>query len=94
MFRRGPEMTQTVLHFVFTLSGAGCLVRALRKAGRDDKVIASFDLMSFGPIDPSDPASRRKWLEMNSAGSTEKTPLRQNAIGTSRVSLTIERSPG
>jgi len=56
-------MTQTVLHFVFTLSGAGCLVRALRKAGRDDQVIASFDLMSFGPIDPSDPASRRKWLE-------------------------------
>jgi hypothetical protein len=36
-------MTQTVLHFVFTAPGAGCLVQAVRKAGRDDQVIASFD---------------------------------------------------
>jgi hypothetical protein len=41
-------MTQTVLHFVFTAPGAGCLVQAVRKASRDDQVIASFDDLSFG----------------------------------------------
>jgi hypothetical protein len=56
-------MTQTIAHFVFTPSGAGYLVQALRKAGRDDLVVASFDNLSFGPIDPSDPSSRAKWLE-------------------------------
>jgi hypothetical protein len=35
-------MTQTTAHFVFTLSGAGCLVRALRSAGRDDQVVVTF----------------------------------------------------
>jgi hypothetical protein len=34
-------MTQTIAHFVFTGSGAGCLVQALRKAGRDDLVVAT-----------------------------------------------------
>jgi hypothetical protein len=56
-------MTQTVLHFVFTPSGAGCLVQALRRASRDDQVIASFDDLSFGPIDPSDASSRAEWVE-------------------------------
>lgn len=56
-------MTETVLHYVFTLSGAGCLVQALRKAGRDDQVIASSDDLSFGPIDPADASLRAKWVE-------------------------------
>jgi uncharacterized protein DUF3658 len=56
-------MTQTIAHFVFTLSGAGCLVQALRKAGRDDLVVATCHDMNFGPINPSDPSSRAKWLE-------------------------------
>jgi hypothetical protein len=56
-------MTQTVLHFVFTASGAGCLVQALRKAGRNDQVITTFDDLSFGPIDPGDASSRAKWVE-------------------------------
>ena len=54
-------MTQ-LAHVVFTPSGAGCLVQALRKAGRDDAVIACFDNLSFGPINPPD-ASRAKWVE-------------------------------
>jgi hypothetical protein len=56
-------MSQTIVHFVFTLSGAGCLVQALRKAGRDDPVVATCHDLNFGPIDPSDPSSRAKWLE-------------------------------
>jgi hypothetical protein len=56
-------MTQTTAHFVFTLSGAGNLVQALRKAGRDDQVVATCHDLNFGPIDPSDPSSRAKWLE-------------------------------
>ena len=63
-------MTQTILHFVFTPSGAGCLIQALRKAGRDDQVIASFDDLSFGPINPSDSSLRAKWVE-NELGRTD-----------------------
>jgi hypothetical protein len=64
-------MTQTVLHFVFTASGAGSLVQALRKAGRkDDQVIAAFDDLSFGPINPVDSSSRAKWVE-NEFGRTD-----------------------
>jgi hypothetical protein len=63
-------MTQAVLHFVFTPSGAGCLVQALRKAGRDDQVVCSFDDLSFGPINPSDASSRAKWVE-NELGRTD-----------------------
>ena len=56
-------MTQTILHFVFTDSGAGCLVEALREAGRDEYVIASSDAMNLGPINPADPSLRTKWVE-------------------------------
>jgi len=64
-------MTQTIAHFVFTGSGAGCLVQALRKAGRDDLVVATCHDMNFGPINPSDPSSRAKWLE-NELGRIER----------------------
>jgi Protein of unknown function/Domain of unknown function (DUF1835) len=63
-------MTQAIAHFVFTPSGAGCLVQALRKAGRDDPVVASFDDLSFGPINPADPSLRAEWIE-NELGSME-----------------------
>jgi hypothetical protein len=56
-------MTQTPLHFVFTASGAGCLVQAIAKAGRHDQVIASFDDMNFGPINPAERSLRAKWVE-------------------------------
>ena len=63
-------MTRTTAHFVFTASGAGCLAQALRKAGLDDQVIASFDDLSFGPINPADPSLRAKWVE-NELGRTD-----------------------
>ncbi len=50
------------LHFVFTPSGAGCLLQALRKAGRSDPVITTYDDLSFGPIGSSDPHVRAKWV--------------------------------
>jgi hypothetical protein len=56
-------MTQTIAHFVFTLSGSGCLVRALRSAGRDDQVVVTSHGLNVGPIDPSDPSARARWLE-------------------------------
>jgi hypothetical protein len=56
-------MTQTIAHFVFTLSGAGNLVQALRKAGRYDQVVATWHHLNVGPLDPSDPVARAKWLE-------------------------------
>jgi Protein of unknown function/Domain of unknown function (DUF1835) len=56
-------MAQTIAHFVFTPSGAGCLVQALRKAGRDDQVVASFDDLSFGPINPAESSLRAEWVE-------------------------------
>jgi len=55
-------MTQTVLHVVFTPSGAGCLSEALKTAGRDDQVISFFDDLSFGPINPPDSSLRAKWV--------------------------------
>jgi hypothetical protein len=58
----GRAMTPTVLHFVFTPSGAGCLLQALKKAGRDDPVIIEYDNFSFGPIDPGDAESRAEWV--------------------------------
>jgi hypothetical protein len=69
-------MTQTIAHFVFTLSGAGCLVQALRKADRDDLVVATCHNMHLGPIDPSDPSSRAKWLENELGRIDRKDPAR------------------
>ena len=65
-------MAQTVAHFVFTASGAGCLVQALRKAGRrDDRVVTTCHDMNIGPIDPSDPLSRKEWFG-NELGLTDR----------------------
>jgi hypothetical protein len=59
-----------MVHQVFTPSGGGCLVQALRKAGRDDQVIASSDDLSFGPINPPDSSLRATWVE-NEFGRTD-----------------------
>ena len=61
-------MAQSIVHVVFTPSGAGCLRQALKGAGRDDEVVTLFDNLSFGPINP--PAgSRAEWVE-NELGRT------------------------
>ena len=52
-----------VLHVVFTPSGAGDLREALAQAGRSDRVVAFFDNLSFGPIEPSDLETRAAWVE-------------------------------
>jgi hypothetical protein len=77
-FLAGQRMTQTIAHFVFTPSGAGCLVQALRKAGRDDQVVATCHDMNFRPIDPSDPSSRAKWLENELGRRDPKAPTERD----------------
>jgi len=56
-------MAQTMHHIVFTPSGAGGLRQSLREAHRGDKVVAFFDDLRFGPINPPDPLLRRKWVK-------------------------------
>jgi Protein of unknown function/Domain of unknown function (DUF1835) len=56
-------MTQATLHVVFTPSGAGCLLQALKSAGRDDQMSIFFDDLSFGPINPPNASLRAKWVE-------------------------------
>jgi hypothetical protein len=67
-------MTQTIVHFIFALSEADCLVHALRQAGRDDPVVVTSHDFNVGPIDPSDPSARTKWLEAELG----RTPDRQD----------------
>jgi hypothetical protein len=56
-------MAASTLHVVFGLSAAACLRDALRLAGRNERVVGLSDCLSFGPIDPPDPALRRDWVE-------------------------------
>jgi hypothetical protein len=56
-------MTQPIVHIVFAISGGSLLRRALKKAGRNDAVIEMWNDLNVGPIDPSDPEGRAKWLE-------------------------------
>lgn len=56
-------MSGSVLHLVFKMSAAGTLGAALRQAGRNERVIGLSDSLSFGPIDPPDPALRTAWVD-------------------------------
>jgi hypothetical protein len=51
------------LHVVFTKFGAAALREALQASGRNDAVVGFPDNLSFGPIDPADPKTRRRWVE-------------------------------
>jgi len=56
-------MAARELHVVFTPSAAGELRKALKATGRNGDVVSLFDCLSFGPINPHDPAARCKWVE-------------------------------
>jgi hypothetical protein len=56
-------MAIVLSHFIFSDSAAGSLKQALKQAGRRDRVFCFGDNLSFGPIDPPDPAPRRQWIE-------------------------------
>jgi hypothetical protein len=56
-------MTQPILHITFSMSAAADLRRALAHEGRDERVVALGDCLSFGPINPSDPQLRARWVE-------------------------------
>jgi hypothetical protein len=57
------------LHITFTVSGAGILHQAFRRfpgeAQSDDRVIALADDLTYGPINPPDPARRVDWMIKN-----------------------------
>lgn len=57
------EGSREILHVVFTPSGAATLRQVLKTLGRSDSVIAAFDDLSFGPIDPMDLPLRQAWIE-------------------------------
>jgi hypothetical protein len=50
------------LHIVFSDTVGGSLKEALRRVGRRDRVIHLSDNLSFGPINPPDPAARQDWI--------------------------------
>jgi hypothetical protein len=45
-----------------SISAGGLLRQALRRAGRQEKVVTFPDLLAHGPINPPDPAARVEWL--------------------------------
>jgi Protein of unknown function/Domain of unknown function (DUF1835) len=63
-------VSSDLLHVLFNSSAAGELRRALAIAGRNDRVVCSFDDLSFGPINPPDADLRARWVaeEMGYAG--------------------------
>ncbi|MGJ5179931.1 DUF3658 domain-containing protein [Bradyrhizobium oligotrophicum] len=56
-------ISHSILHVVFNMSAAATLRAALQHAGRDDRVIGLADSLSFGPIDPPDPALQTAWVD-------------------------------
>lgn len=58
-------MSLPVLHVAFSISGAAELRKALRGLGLSDEVTASCDDLSFGPINPGEPAERAAWMHRN-----------------------------
>ena len=89
-----------VLLAVFNFSAAKDLRDALHQAGRSDEVITFPDDLSYGPIDPPDPASRAMWMEkeLDQDYITQRTPAiedfwaRTRASGVRRIVWTSQRS--
>src|SRR5580692_10489126 len=73
-------MRDSVLHVVFSETVAESLRPALRAAGRDDRIIHLADDLSFGPINPPDPAARRNWIRRELALGIDEAdwPVRPN----------------
>jgi hypothetical protein len=71
-----PRVALPTLHIVFIDVGAPDLREALTRLGRDDRVVAFSDNLSFGPIAPSDPALRAQWIaqELDEPGWKEIVP--------------------
>jgi hypothetical protein len=56
-------MTDLILHVVFSDSAGGLLRQALRKIGRNERVLTFSDNLGFGPINPPDPRDRLEWMQ-------------------------------
>jgi hypothetical protein len=55
-------MPEATTHIVFSDTFAASLSTALRELGCDDAIACLPDDLSFGPTNPSDPATRFKWI--------------------------------
>jgi len=55
-------VSATRLHIAFSESFAGSLIKALKQADRDDRVVCLPDDLSFGPINPPEPRVRSRWV--------------------------------
>ncbi|WP_020177722.1 DUF3658 domain-containing protein [Methylopila sp. M107] len=56
-------MAKPTRHVVFSPSTRGSLLQALKTAGRpEDNVVALFDDLRCGPLEPFDPEARERWL--------------------------------
>src|SRR5262245_59752495 len=58
----GPVTTST-LHIVFSDTAAGILKQALHAVGLEDRIACHSDNLALGPISPSDPQTRLRWME-------------------------------
>jgi hypothetical protein len=76
------------LHIVFGDSAGGTLRRALREARREEKVVAYWDDLSFGPISPPDPADRAAW-----AGRELRFPMHRLGFSLERNVTIISDDP-
>jgi len=68
-------MSQTSLNIVFGESAAGTLRQAMARSGWLEDVISFPDDLSFGPINPPDPAKRTIWAKQELSYSREHETL-------------------
>jgi hypothetical protein len=58
-----PRKSVTTRHVVFSMSAAINLRKALAQIGRRERVLAFYDDLSLGPIDPPNPVLRAQWVK-------------------------------
>lgn len=56
-------MEKPTRHVVFNPSVRGSLLQYLKQIGRQDDVVAMFDDLQCGPVEPFDPIARERWFD-------------------------------
>ena len=63
LIQTGAAVPSPILHILFSESAVASLRQALAETGMADGVVSQPDDFGFGPINPSDPATRKAWVE-------------------------------